>query len=356
VADTLAVFLANWAGSTWSMLVDSAFLFLIGLGLAGLLWLVLNETTIRNFVRGGPLISVLKAALIGVPLPLCSCSVLPVVTQLRRAGVGKGGAVSFLVATPESGVDSILMTYALTDPLLTVARPIAAFITALVAGATEAYASHEKIESPPAAADVCADDCRSCEAPRAKGSLLSRILSGLRYAVTDLLKDLAPYLAVGYALAGLVGVLLGGSFLNIPASVAGGWTGYAWAIIIGVPLYVCATSSTPLAAVLLGSGFSPGAILVFLLVGPATNVASIAVVRRIIGTWSTVRYLAIIIVIAILCGLAVDGLYRALGIVPSYHATSAAEKHAGWIQILSAVLLTVGIVYYTGLRLLRRAK
>ena len=348
-------FLANWAGSTWGILLDSAFLFLVGLTLAGLVSIVLNAETVKKISSGSPVSTVLKTALIGLPLPLCSCSVLPVAAQLRKSGVSKGGVMAFLVATPESGVDSILLTYALTDPVLTVARPVSAFLTAMTAGLVEAVGFDKQTVDREVAAVACCDDGCCCAEPVkvTRVGILSRLSGGVKYAYTDIIADLAPYMVIGFLLAGLVAAIVGQNGMQIPDAVSG-WRGYAWAAVIGVPLYVCATSSTPLAAVLLGAGFSPGAILVFLLLGPATNVAGIIVMRRILGGWPTVRFLICIVMAAVLCGLALDWFYRSLGIVPSYHAGASHEQGLNAVAIASALILTVLILYHSGRKLVRR--
>ncbi len=348
-------FFRLWAESTWVMLVDSSLLFLIGLALAGLIWLVMNRASTSRFMADRGLIGVLKAALIGIPLPLCSCSVLPVASQLRKSGASRGGVVAFLISTPESGVDSIMLTYSLTDPILTVARPVAAFLAAFAAGAGEIFLRDKSGTIPQAdAGDRCCSDCGSA-VPDAESrpSLIGRLWSGIRYAYTDLLDDLAPYLLSGFVLAGLVGALIGTDLVNLPESIRTGWLGYVGAIVIGVPLYVCATSSTPLAAVMLASGFSPGAVLAFLLVGPATNLASLAVVGRIIGVWATVRYLVVIVLVAIGSGIVVDQIYSALGMSARYTSGNIAHSDS-WLGVVSALFLAFFILYYTAKKIIHR--
>jgi uncharacterized membrane protein YraQ (UPF0718 family) len=337
------------------MLVDSAFLFLIGLALAGLISTFLTSDIIARYAGRGRFRSVLRASLIGVPLPLCSCSVLPVAAQLRKSGVSKPGTTAFLIATPESGVDSIFLTYSLTDPLLTVARPVAAFATAFGAGMLQS--GEETPEPQTEAQAVCEDGCGCAHdsKPMTKPPILTRVLSGLKYGFTDLIGDLAPYLFVGYLLAGLLDVLFGSYVTDLPAMFKTGLVSYAGAILVGVPLYICATSSTPLAAVLLGHGFSPGAILVLLLVGPATNVASLVVVKRILGAMGTVRYLVAIIIIAVIGGIILDRLYVAFDITAMYQ-TGIASHSAGWIHPVSAAILALLIVWYTGRKYLRRVR
>ena len=345
----------RWAISTWALLVDSALLLLVGIGLAGLIHAVLDQTSIRRFLGRRPKAQVFRSALLGVPLTLCSCSVLPVAYELRRSGLGRGGTVSFLISTPETGIDSILLTYSLMDPLLTVARPVTALVTAVVAGLTEtAFEKSKTIQTEPAVIETCAVPDSSSRETRKGGSMSVRSLwSGLRYGYSDLLNDLAPYLLLGYLLAGLVGAILGGTGGELPEWLQGGWAGYVGAIVIGLPLYICATSSTPLAAALLAAGFSPGAMLVFMIVGPATNIASLIVLRKILRGWALARYLLVIVTVALLAGLAVDRIYDFFGLAPSL--TSPEQVYdTGWMYGLSAAVLAALIITATGRKAIRR--
>jgi uncharacterized membrane protein YraQ (UPF0718 family) len=347
-------FIAEWAESTWCMVLCSAFLFVLGLILAGLLHLVLNEKVLHKLNSGSRWSRVLKTAVIGIPLPLCSCSVLPVASRLRAGGVSKGGVAAFLVATPETGIDSLLLTYALTDPVMTVARPVAGWITAMTVGMTEEAMSPQQLKATPAQlapmpqSDAgCGDDC-CCKPQKSvpQASFLERIPSGISYAFTDLMADLAPYLLIGFLLAGLVTAIIGSGSM-IPASVGTGWQAYLWGALIGIPLYVCATSSTPLAASLLAAGFSPGAILVFLLVGPATNIASMVVLKKLLGFWSAARFVVLVIATSIVCGVVLDMIYHALSLPVSFRAASAHLDHVHWYETVCAVGLSALILLYS---------
>ncbi len=348
-------FLTNLAGSIWAMLIDSAFLLCLGLVLAGAIHLFLNRERLDKMLRGGRRMAVFKAALFGVPLPLCSCSVLPVADQLRKSGVGPGPTTAFLISTPETGVDSILLTYAMMDPLMTVARPVTAFATALTAGL---LVSGEQSSIPvTASSGKTSCECGSCDCANEikvqKPGVGRRIKELLNYAVFDLLDDLAPYLFIGYLLAGLVAVVLGGQLGSVPEYLKVGWLGYVGAIIVGLPLYVCATSSTPLAAVLWGAGFSPGAVLVFLMVGPATNVASLTVVTKILKRRAVAVYLGTIVAVAVIFGIIVDSLYRMFDLPVQFHSSGGAES-SGLFSVLFAVVLLIGIVYFTLRKAIRR--
>lgn len=353
MADSAATFFVSWVHAVWAMLVESSFLFLIGILLAGLLWYLISEKYVARLLAGKGLGQVWRAALIGLPLPLCSCSVLPVAMQLRRSGAGKGGVAAFLTATPESGVDSIALTYTLTDPVLTIARPVTAFLTSLAVGGAEVIYSGSSGSPLPmvetAAENSCPEDACSCGEPAADAvpkSESRKFSDSMRYAFTDLLGDLAPYLFIGFVLAGLVAALLGGTFAELPAFLRTGWGGYMGAILIGLPLYICASSSTPLAAVLLAGGFSPGMVLVFMLTGAATNVSAIVVIKEILGKMATVRYLAIIVVMSLIAGILTDQVYTWLKMRPSYVSVSPEAAYAWW-EVGSAILLGLLILYWT---------
>jgi hypothetical protein len=342
---------AAWLTGIWDILLESSLLFLIGLVLAGLLWYFLSERDLKRLMTGGRGKGVLRAALVGIPLPLCSCSVLPVATQLRRSGVSKGAVASFLIATPETGIDSIMLTYALTDPVLTIARPVTAFITALAAGGVEAVGGSSQVDRLIAEAPSCGCDSGGCATPSLKKK--RTLFESFKYAFTEIMGDLAPYLLLGFVLAGLAGALLGDSVSGLPAFFREGWGGYAGAVIVGLPLYICASASTPLAAVLLGAGFSPGMVLVFMLVGPATNISALVVVRQLLGGAATLRYLLVIVIVSIGAGLLIDQVYTFLQIVPNYHVQTMSHE-AGLVQTASAVLLIFLMLYWTIYKLIRR--
>lgn len=339
-------FIVSVAESTWDMMVDSALFLIIGIILAGILHLLLTETKLKKMLVGKGNKMVFKAALFGIPLPLCSCSVLPMAHQLRSEGLSKGGTTAFLISTPETGVDSILLTYSLTDPLMTVARPIAAFLTAGIAGIMTEQLDPDASEKL-TLATTTESGCGCCGASETaqQNSLIEKIKSAMNYSLKNVLSDLAPYLLIGYLLAGVVSVLVG-ELSAIPEFLRNGWGGYLGAVLVGLPLYVCATSSTPLAAVLLAGGFSPGAVLVFLLVGPATNIATITVVSKILSYKSAVIYVVVIIFVSILCGLGVDFAYESLNFQPSYAGGMEHDTYL-FVKNILAFIMTGLILYYS---------
>lgn len=344
----------SFAGSLWSMLLDSAFLLLLGIFLAGIIRFVLSVKDFQRLLKGGKNTAVFKSALFGVPLPLCSCSVLPVAYQLHHSGLNKGATASFLISTPETGVDSVLLTYSLMDPLMTVARPVSAFLTALLTGFVVNTGHDDETDRPGSSAPACADcGSNSVDQPQHAESLWQRLTDSVRYAFVDLLGDLSPYLVTGYLLAGAAAVILGNDLVALPEALRSGWAGYAGAIVVGLPLYICATSSTPLAAVLLAAGFSPGAIMVFLLVGPATNIAALTVARKILGGAALAKYLVVIILVSVLCGLGVDALYDLSGFSPEY-SVGEHSPTGGLISFSSAVVLSAYVSYLALRKLVKR--
>lgn len=349
----MSEFFLAWLTEIWNIIVDSAPYFILGLLMAGLISAFVNRDTLVRLVGKG-LPSVFRASLIGVPLQLCSCSTLPVAAQLRKGGLGKPAVASFLISTPETSADSIILTYALTDPLLTVARPVSAFVTAVVAGSLEQMVGGSESEAEAKSRESAPVDCGCEGAPKeTKPSALARIGNGARYAATDLMADLAPYLLIGFILAGLVAAVLQVNESNLIHEYGSGWVAYLAALVVGLPLYVCATSTTPLAAVLLGSGFSPGAILVFLLVGPATNLASLAVLNKILGRSALLRYLLTLVVISVVCGFLCDLLYGVFGIVPHY-SPGDLHQHTGSLSLVAAIVLCVLVIWHCLLKLSRR--
>ncbi len=308
-----------------------------GFLLAGLLRAFLTERTVARHLGGTSFWPVLKASLLGMPLPLCSCSVLPIAATLRKGGASRGATSSFLISTPETGVDSVAVSYAMLDPLLTIARPVAALITALATGSLDLLTDPARKTPPTPAADPPPD-------PIAALPLGRRIIKGVRYSFFSLFADLAWYLAWGLVLAGLVSWLLPADFFQ---RLPGGWFAAAGVIVgIGVPLYICATSSTPLAAALIAKGLSPGLALVLLLVGPATNISSLTVIWRILGPRSTAVYLGGIVLSALTLGLLLDRLYLALGLdFRSAALGTPAELFPGWLETAAAIALLALIAY-----------
>ncbi|MBU0754238.1 MAG: SO_0444 family Cu/Zn efflux transporter, partial [Planctomycetes bacterium] len=274
-------FLTSIIGQIFWYMKESAPYMIFGIIVAGMLRHLLSEKRFTRYFGGDDFKSVGFATLFGIPLPLCSCSVLPMMVSLRQRGASKGAATAFLISTPETGVDSISLTYALLDPIFTVARPISALVTALFTGSVVNFFERRNPEEPkpPAPTDATCEEqdgepATKCEnsngtcsmSGKEQGSFIKR---SLRYGFGSLMDDLTPLLILAFLGSGLIAVILPDHFFENP--VTQGWPGMFIMLFVGMPIYVCATSSTPLVAALLLKGLSPGAALVFLLAGPVTN-------------------------------------------------------------------------------------
>ncbi|MFH1135454.1 MAG: SO_0444 family Cu/Zn efflux transporter [Pseudomonadota bacterium] len=344
-------FLIKALEESFHLLLDSSVYVLFGLVMAGLLRVFLQPSAVARHFGSGRFSSVFKAALLGIPIPLCSCGVLPAAVSLKKQGANNGAVTAFLISTPESGVDSIAVSWALLDPIMTAARPLAAFFTALCAGLLENSFGQKKdpFPRPPDLScpiDGCCSglDCPPQEHARHHG-LGEKILAGLKFAVKDVWADMAGWFLVGLVLAGLItalvpaeaiGKFLGGGFLSMLIMLA-----------IGAPLYICATASTPIAAALILKGVSPGAALVFLLAGPATNITSLTVLFGSLGRRAAVIYLASIGVCSVLFGLAVDQVYFILGLSARAAVGQAAEilpEGMKWAGAVILLLMSIGPV------------
>ncbi len=331
-------FLTNLA----DLYLDAAPWLLLGLIAAGLIKAWLPEDRLNQWLGGEGLWPVIKAALIGAPLPLCSCGVLPAALGIRRAGASKGATLSFMIATPETGPDSIAVSYALLGPFMAVVRPIAAVLSAVFTGL---LAMKEQKNPLPLAVACSVDSCceNGCQTEVKDSPLdpLNKSLQGLRYAFSDILDDLVLWLGLGLVLAALVATLVPPLMM---AEWGSGLSAKLLMLLVGVPMYVCATASTPIAAGLLLAGISPGTVLVFLLAGPATNIATIAVITKEMGKMTAVTYLSGIGLASIILGVATDQIAIAFGIDIMAQLDMGGESLPGWIALISgALLLTFAI-------------
>ncbi len=342
-------FLGEWLYAVWEILALSGPWLLVGFVLAGVIRIALPDRLVYRHLGQDNWRSVLMAALTGIPIPLCSCSVLPTAISLRKSGASKGATTSFLVSTPETGVDSIGITWALMDPLMTIVRPVAALVTALGSGllvnllVKAGLAAGPSEEKGDALAASCDHPHDHAHPEQERGNFAVRVL---RYAFGPLLDDLTPWFVFGLALSGLIAVLVPDGFFASTAS--SGWIAMLAMLAIGIPMYVCATASTPIAAALVIKGLDPGAALVFLLVGPATNVTTIAVVRGFLGGRVLTAYLVSIAVISLVCGALLGPLYTLTGLDALAIMGETPEGLGAVATAGGAVML--GLLLYSALR------
>jgi len=294
----------------WHTFNEAAPYILFGTFMAGVIQTFVDKDRIVKHLGKPGFKSVLMAALFGVPLPLCSCGVLPTAMSLRKNGASKGATLAFMISTPETGIDSIMLSFALLDPIMAVFRPVAAFITAVVAGIMENIFGHkEKAPEPPKE-----EKCPHCMsgAPGHRPHYGRRFIDGMEYAFVDLLGDISLWLALGIGIGGVISFFIPASFIE--NYLGRGLSAMLIMLVIGIPLYICASASTPIASALIAKGMAPGAALVFLLAGPATNSAGMLAIGKFLGKRSVVIYLAAISVCAIAFGLLLNLIYSVYGI------------------------------------------
>ena len=281
-----------------------------------------------NCVMGGAsdIRGILRAVAIGVPLPICSCGVLPIAAGLKKHGAGNGPTAAFLISTPQTGIDSILATYALMGPVFAVARPLAAAITGIAGGAVVAAVGGENIEA------VVVDEA----AATSRGF---RMIFWQAYR--RLLGSVAKPLAVGLVISALVTVFVPDNFFA-DAFHGNDWIAMPVMALVGFPMYVCSTASIPIAASLIAKGVSPGAAFVFLMVGPAMNAMSLTTVGALLGRKAAVAYVAVIMVGAIVCGVVMNMVPSAISVSTAVASEGHALSAVHWV---SAVFLAVMMVY-----------
>lgn len=446
---------------SWEIFVEAAPYLIFGFGVAGILNIFIPDQKIMKNLgeQAGKISSVIKAALAGLPLPLCSCGVIPAAMSLRKRGANKGATLSFLISTPETGIDSIAITYALLDPIMAIFRPLATLITAILAGFAENIligegkekiekkGSGERLNSEKKAGiltvstligvsgqrNPCSPSSCSCSHPvdpkleksetlkissgvevktdsiknaltdrsnlnslensnkshesllilpqknpanpihsilkettsncscetcgckekeikkeidykkENKHSLKVRLLQGIKYAYIDLPGDISKWMLIGILLAGIISYVVPENLIQ--NYLGGGLSSMFVMLIIGIPLYICATASTPLAASLIAKGMSPGTAFVFLLAGPATNVATITMVARFLGKRSAVLYVGVISLCALGAGFLLDWIYLSLGISAVASLGTAKELLPEDLKIGFAILLLPLMLY-----------
>lgn len=420
--------------SSWEVFVEAAPYLIFGFAVAGILNVLVPDQKIVDYLgaSAGKIRSVINASLAGLPLPLCSCGVIPAAMSIRKRGANRGATLSFLISTPETGVDSIAVTYALLDPLMAVFRPLAALVTAVLAGLADNLLigeepeksgskkpekSGKKVEILAASTIVgVSAACSKCNSPscncgtpevpekevnpalntmpsktthlelktgsgegikplilsptmyvpesktsscgcdhcgqekngplpdkRIKKSIKEEFLQGLKYSFIELPGEISKWMLIGILLAGIISYAVPEALIQ--DYLGGGLGSMMVMLFVGIPLYICATASTPLAASLVAKGMSPGTAFVFLLAGPATNAATITMVARFLGKRSAALYVGVISMCALGAGILLDWLYLKLGINATATLGSAEELLPESIKIGFAVLLLPLMLY-----------
>jgi len=294
----------------WATLGEMAPYLLFGFLVAGALSVLVSPQTVERHLGGKGFLPVLKAAVFGIPLPLCSCGVIPVGASLRRHGASRGATVAFLIATPQDGVDSVFVTLSLLGPTFAIFRPIVALVSGVIGGTVAAAVTTGNAAEP--SGDRPNETCQEACCQPGGGGKLRRALA---YGFDTLPRDIGQSLLVGLLVAALITALVPQDFF---AGMLGGGIGaMVLMMLLGIPVYVCATASVPVAAALILKGVSPGAALVFLMTGPATNAATLTTIWRVMGRRTALVYLITVAGTALAAGLTLDYLFAVQNVTPS---------------------------------------
>lgn len=328
--------MGTFLAELWRVCTEVAPSLLLGLSIAGILHVLINRDRIlRHLGRPGPG-STVKAALWGVPLPLCSCGVIPTAMSIRRDGASPGATVAFLVSTPQTGVDSIMVTAGMLGWPLAFVRMAAAFIAGVISGVLT------DLKKDPVDGRAATDAAETCTSEAGMG-LLERFW-GHSFGVV--FHDLYKWLAFGLAVSALLSTFVPADSLSgIPW--LRGPLGMVAALLVGMPLYVCSTASVPIAAGLVAAGFPPGAAIVFMIGGPATNAATMGAVRKTLGKRVFWIYLSVIAAVSIAAGLLFDSIIpQAAGAGAASHRMNPMHALPAWVPVASAVLMTAGMAWW----------
>ena len=311
---------------------------LLGFLIAGVMHAFIPRNIFARHLSGTGWRPVVKSALIGIPLPLCSCGVLPTAIAMRRNGASRAAATSFLIATPQTGVDSIAATWSLLGPVFAIVRPVAALVTAFFGGIAVGKAE-------PRGVITCAVSDETAE-NRKKTGVVAKSVQALRYGFVDLVGSIGGWLVAGLVIAALITVYVPADFFTVLGRNP--LLSMIVVLIIAVPMYVCATGSIPIALSLMLKGLSPGTALVLLMAGPAANFASFALISKEMGRKSALIYLAAIVVGAMSFGLAMDYFMPQGWFVLPVAAGSCHNLEAiGWFPLTcSAILVALLIVAF----------
>ena len=320
-----------------SLFFDMAPYIMLGIGIAGILHVILSKDFVARHIGGNNISSVFKSALFGVPLPLCSCGVVPTAVYLKNSGASKSSVTSFLISTPQTGVDSIAATWGMLGPLFAIFKAIAALIIGTAGGTADFLLDRR--------------DRRRENKPEPKKTspavslnpypgIWGKIKEAFNYAVFELLDDIVVNFIIGLAIAAVISIAIPDDFFS-SSILSNPVVSMLLMVAIGIPMYICSTSSIPIAVALIAKGVSPGAAYVFLVAGPATNAASLAIISKALGRKTTIRYLVTIIAGSLIFGFVMDIIYRQMGVSPF----GAAMSHSHSDEGVSVFMFVVSIIF-----------
>jgi len=327
MAELLELFVKGF----WDTLAEMSPYLLFGFFVAGVLSVFISAELVERHLGGRGIWPLLKASAFGVPLPLCSCGVIPVSMSLRKHGAGKGATISFLLSTPQTGVDSILVTLSLLGPVYAIFRPVAALVTGLIGGGLVQLSDPQPAD---AIQPECTDACCSEKEKKPK------IVRALEHGFITLPADIGKAMLVGLVIAAVISAVVPDDFFA--PLLGGGILAMVIMMALGIPVYVCATASVPVAAALIAKGVSPGVAMVFLMTGPATNAAAFMTIWSVLGKKTAITYIITVAGAAIAAGLLLDRIVQGI-------AADIVSK-PGWmlppiVKYVSAVVLLAVLIF-----------
>lgn len=331
----------------WITLTAMSPYLLFGFLVAGIMSVLLSPETVETHLGRRGIWPVIKASLFGVPLPLCSCGVIPVTVSLRKHGASRGACISFLLSTPQTGIDSLFVTYSLLGPVFAIFRPLIAFMTGIIGGfavqaitpagtQTEADSDTNGNLNSDAGIDDKSKAKVQCQSSCCEKNQENKLVKLLKYAFISLPKDIGAPMLTGLIIAALMSAFIPEDFVLDGVEKLGLFGTMVVMMVLGIPVYVCATASVPLAAVMIAKGISPGAALVFLMTGPATNAAAFATIWKVMGGKTAIIYILTVILCALGSGLLLEALFPDLGVTLKEHHH---EMGPSILAHLSAIVL-----------------
>ncbi len=323
---------------------EMSFYLLFGLAFVGLLYIYFTKEIIVKYIGSNSIASIVKAALLGVPLPLCSCGVVPTTVFMSRNGASRGAVISFLVSTPQTGVDSILATYGMMGPVFAIFRPVSALLMGIISGAMVQYLplKYHKMQTvvDESSATTCSDsDCCSIEKPKSQ----NKFIKALRYSFVEFLDDISPQFVLGLFIATLISYFIPTDYFA-GTQFSSGILGMLLMIAIGIPMYICATASIPIAISLLLKGFSPGVAFVFLACGPATNAATLSILFKTLGKQVVGVYLLSLMLTSIAFDYLLDFIFSVFNINPLDNIVMSEHCHNEGMSIWEMLFGTIFLI------------
>jgi hypothetical protein len=324
--------ITRFSSEYWSIIGDMAPYLLFGFLISGILSVVISPRIVEKNLGGKGLWPIIKASLFGIPLPLCSCGVIPVASSLYNHGANRSSTTSFLISTPQTGIDSIMVTYSLLGPLFTIFRPISAFLAGILGGGLVSLTEDSKEITP---------THKKLQKKTVKNQNVFKKI--FNYGFISLPQDIGKPLIVGLAIAALISMVVPDDFFA--GYIGDGFMGMVIMMFAGIPVYVCATASVPVAVVLIAKGISPGAALVFLMTGPATNAATISTVWKIMGRRTAGIYLFTVAISSLIAGSLLNSLSSGNHIQVHDHVHWMLSPFLTQASSITLLLLLINAVY-----------